>query len=81
MVPPSWLMSKFPVLTPSKASDDSQSISLVDHMDVPFLLELRGYGNVKFQTVLCLTTTLARVIQLSTGAGNGDVDGWTCETA
>ena len=36
-----------------------------------------GYGNAKFQTVSFLATTLGRVIQLSTGAANGDVDGWT----
>ena len=32
-------------------------------------------------TVSFLAITLARVIQLSTGAANGDVDGWTWETA
>ena len=36
-----------------------------------------GYGNAKFELVSFLATTLARVIQLSTGAANGDVDGWT----
>ena len=38
---------------------------------------IRGYGNAKFQTVSFLATTLSRVIQLSTRAANGDVDGWT----
>ena len=42
---------------------------------------IRGYGNAKFQTVSFLATTLSRVIQLSTRAANGDVDGWTWETA
>ena len=34
-------------------------------------------GNAKSQTVSFLATTLARVIQLSTGAVTDDVDGWT----
>ena len=40
-----------------------------------------GYGNEKSHRVSFLATTLARVIQLSTGAANGDVDGWTWEAA